>query len=57
MSTLNSITSTLVLAFISYQGLMILLDPEIRNRLYETVAESTFLLIQQVRWPFLWSNP
>lgn len=39
MTTLNNIVSNLVLAFISYQGLLLLLSPEIRNRLYSTVAE------------------
>ena len=37
--TWNQIADFIVLAFVSFQGVLLLVNPEQRNRLYDTVAE------------------
>jgi hypothetical protein len=55
--TWDKLGSFLVLAFVSFQGVLLLVVPEYRNRLYATVAQGTSSATQSATSPFLSSNP
>lgn len=55
--TWDKVASFLTLTLVSFQGVLLLVVPEYRNRVYNTVAEGINSPTQQTKTPFLSSNP